>query len=244
VARHILSFAPGHGDANLLEGQLLLDQGDPAGLDFLERAMASDPASTIPACQLAARLHESRGETAASDAAKARAEARRRAEQDLSRERAHVRPSDVLSAPDCSGETAAALLRAVQRHRSHIRAAYLFKKCVAGGEKRPLYVLGVERKVFPWQNAARANRLLLRRISDVPGIPSEILVCVITRANRALLAKWKSLPGALLWSPASSSAAESAPLSVLPPSPRAVPRLRGAPLSARRAVPQTPAPAK
>lgn len=244
VAQRILELDPLHGDANLMEGQQRLEDGDGAGLEALERAMQADPAATLPACHLAERFLEAGGDYEAAAKYKARAEERRRAEQAIAQERAHVRPADTLSAPECSGEVAAALLRAVQHNASHIRSAYLFRKRVAGEEKRPLYVLGVERRSFLYQNAALANRLLLRRIGEGKGLPSDILICVITRANRALLEKWKSVPGCLLWSAAAQGTAEQAPMSVLPKPAPFAPHLREASGRRRPPAPQTTAPAK
>jgi Zn-dependent protease with chaperone function len=240
VGQYILGFDPAHGDANLLEGQLLLEDGDAAGLEALERAMRADAAFTVPSCHLAERFLEARGDSEAAAGYKARAEERRRAEQAIAQERAHVRPTDSLCTPDCPAETVAALLHAVQQNASHIRAAYLFQKRVAGDGKRPLYVLGVERKGFVYQNSARANRLLLRRISEVHGLPGDILVCVITRANRVLLANWKAVPGGQLWPQGLHSAADStAPAAPLPS--RAIPMLREPAARPSRPVPHSPA---
>jgi hypothetical protein len=211
VAQRILELDPAHGDANLLEGQMQLEEGDCAGLESLERAMAADSASIIPACQLAARFLDARKETEAAARYRVRTEERRKDEQAIAGERARVQADDFFCTADCSGDTAAALLRAVERNSTHIRAAYLLRKRVAGDERRPLYVLGIERRLFPYQNAARANRLLLRRVSEVPGLPGDIVICVITRANRGLLAKWNAVPGALFWSAALLSATGHSP---------------------------------
>jgi len=228
----------------LLEGQIRLEEGDIAGLAYLERAMSADAASILPACQLAARFLDARGDTEAAARYKARAEERRKTEQAIAWERAHVHASDSFCPADCSGETAAALLRAVEPNSSHIRAAYLMRKRVAGDEKRPLYVLGIERKFFPYQNAARANRLLLRRISEVPGLPGDIVICVITRANRSLLAKWKAVPGGLFWSAALLSATGHSPARNTWEPSQTLPLLREPRLRPTLPVRQTTAPAK
>jgi hypothetical protein len=86
----------------------------------------------------------------------------------------------------------------VERHSSYVRAAYLVRKQLPGYDRAPLYVLGIERHTFLHESAARSARLLLERITKTPGLPSGVLVCVVTRANRGLLAKWKALPDSLL----------------------------------------------
>ena len=244
VAECILELDPAHGDANLLKGQLNLEDGNPAGLDALERAMAADAASIVPACLAASRFLESRGETEAAARYKARAEERRQAEKVIAEERKQVRATDTLSAAHLPGEAANALLRALEEHASHIHSAYLLEKRVPGGGAKPLYVLGIERRTFLYQNAVRGNRLLLRRISEVPGLPGEILVCVITRANRGLLAKWKSIPEGFFWSPAMRRATGHAPTRAVTQSPRALPLLREPLAPGPVPVRQNPAPVK
>ena len=117
----------------------------------------------------------------------------------MAQEREHVRSTDVFLAADCPMATAAALRKAVEQNRSHIRAAYLMRKQTAEGDGRPLYVLGIERRHFPYENTGLANRLLLQRIMHVPGVPGDVLVCVVTRASRAMLARWKSVPASPLY---------------------------------------------
>ena len=244
VAHRILELDPAHGDANLLEGQLLLEVGDAAGLPALERAMAADAGAVLPACTLAARFMESRGDSESAAGYKARAEERRRAERTIAEERAHVRATDTLCAADCSAQTAAALLRAVEQNASHIRAAYLLRKRVAGDQKKPLYVLGIDRRRFPFQNAPRANRLMLRRISESPGLPGDILVCVVTRVNRALLAKWNSVSGGLFWSAALRRATGHVPARNLPEAAETQHLLREPPAAPSMPARQTPAAVK
>ena len=198
VATRILAIAPEHADANLLAGQLRLEDGEAAGIESLERAMRSDGRVVPIACGLAARFLEQRGQRDAAGEYHKRIEQYRKAEQAMAQERAHVRATDQFLPADCPAGTAEALRQAVGRNASHIRAAYLLRKQVAAGDPKPLYVLGVERRNLPFENAALANRILLERIMRVPGVPGDVLVCVVTKANRAMLARWKSVPQSLL----------------------------------------------
>jgi len=208
VAQRILKIQPAHGDANLLAGQLLIEDGNRGGLESLERAMAADPGAVPAACALAGRFLEARGEHDAAAVYRARAEARQKAAWAMAEERSQVRATDTFSTPDCPGETSEALRRAVQSHASHVRAAYLMRKQVDDGDRKPLYVLGIERRAFLHETATFANRLLLERIMRTDGVPGDVLVCVVTRTNRALLEKWRTVPDALLYPSAAYSRRE------------------------------------
>ncbi len=208
LAERILKIWPEHPDANLLAGQLRIEDGDPAGIEWLERAMRSDMRTVPVACTLAARFLDGRGDREAAEGYQKRCEEYRKCEAALAREREHVRPTDSFSPADCPAVTAGALRKAVERHGSHIRAAYLMKKQLAEGDRKPLYVLGVERRNLPYENTALAGRLLLERIVRAPGVPADVLVCVVTRTNRSLLERWKNVPGALLYPVTQNGAGE------------------------------------
>ena len=212
VAQRILEIHPGHGDANLLLGQLLIEDGSPAGLEALQLAMAANDGVIPLACALAARFLESRGEQEAAAGYRKRAEEQRKAEEAGAEARRHVRATDSFSPACCPEETLEALRRALEPHASHIRATYLMRKNVPGEDHKVLHVLGVERRAFIYENPGLANRLLLDRIARGHTIPPGILVCVVTRANRALLDKWKAVPGSRLW----PSPAQQAPQLLLP----------------------------
>jgi len=199
MAQRILEVSPEHADANLLAGQLFLEDGNPAGIEALERAMKSDSRMIPAACTLAARFLEGRGEREAAAGYQKRCEEHQKQEQANAQERSQVRASDEFLPPDCPAAIAEALGHAVERHASHVRAAYLMRKQSPEGNPKPQYVLGVHRRAFPCENTALANRLLLERIIQVPGMPADVVVCVVTHANRALLEKWKGVPRASLF---------------------------------------------
>lgn len=212
VAQRVLEISPDHADANLLAGQLMMEEGNRAGVDALERAMRSDARVTPVACTLAARFLEGRGERDLAAQYQKRGAEYRKQEQAIAQERSRVRSTDSFSTADCSAATAAALGQAVARHSSQVRAAFLMRKTLPAGDQKPLYVLGVERRGFIYENAALANRLLLERIMRTQGIPGDVLVCVVTRANRALLNKWKGVPDGIVYpgGPAAGAVAASA----------------------------------
>jgi len=199
LANRILNRCPEHADANLLAGQLRIEDGDPSGLEMLERAMRSDLRMVPAACTLAARFLEGRGDRDGAARYQKRSEEYRKCEQALAQEREHVRSTDNFLPADCPAVTVKAMRQAVEAHRSHIHAAYLMKKQLSEGDQKPLYVLGVERRHLPLENTARANRMLLERIVRMPGVPGDVLVCVVTRANRGMLERWKAVPRALLY---------------------------------------------
>jgi len=245
LAQRILAIAPEHADANLLAGQLLIEDGEPAGIECLERAMKSDLQVIPVACALAAQFLEARGERDAAAQYRKRGEEHQKQEQAIARERRRVRASDAFTTADCPAATAEALQGAVERHGSHVRAAYLTRKQEDRGSGRPLYVLGVERRSFPYENAALANRLLLERIARVPGMPADVLVCVVTRTNRALLDRWKQVPQSLLFSRAhAKTPGSNRPTATQAQAASAARLLRELPAPSSLPAPGTPATAK
>src|SRR5208282_3337008 len=127
VALRVLEIQPEHGDANLLAGQLLIEEGNRAGLESLERAMAAGPGAIPAGCALAARFLEARGEQEGAAGYRTRAEERHKREEAIAEERSHVRATDTFLAPDCPAAKVEALRHAVQCHGSHVRAAYLMR---------------------------------------------------------------------------------------------------------------------
>ncbi len=207
LAERILAIAPEHADANLLKAQLLLEEGNPAGIEALERAMKSDARMVTLACTLASRFLERRGEQETAASYQNRCEEHHKREQESARERSQVRAKDMFLPPNCPPATTRALLGAVELHAPHIRTAYLMRK--QGQDGKAQHVLGLERRSLPFENTALANRLLLERIMRSPNMPADVLVCVVTRANRALVAKWKGTPQSVLYPHASAVSAEA-----------------------------------
>ena len=241
LAQRVLELSPEHADANMLVGQLLIEDGNPAGVEAVERAMKSDSRMTPLGCKLVARFLEGRGEPEAAGGYQKRGEESEEQQQMAARERTQVRVSDEFLAPDCSSTTAQVLLRVLERHSSHVRAAYLMRTQGPERDGKPHYVLGVERRVFAYENVALANRLLLERIMRVPGMPADVLVCVATRANRQLVEKWKAVPHARLfpctagsWPDAAAVEMQTAgPANLLRPQPQAPLPARSSPAAAK-----------
>lgn len=243
LAQRILEIQPEHGDANLLTGQLMLEDGDAVGLEALERAMAAMPNAIPAACATAARFLDSRTNAEAAAVYRRRADEHREAEELLAEERRHVRATDAfVPAESCPAAVVSALRQVLDRHASHVRAAYLMRKRVAGDEGRPVYVLGIERRTFLHEKATLSDRLLLERITREAGLPRGVAVCVGSRANRRLLEKWRAVTGSLLWPVMEQTLCAPAP--VAPPLLRSTSASAGRTAHAPLPSPATPAPTK
>ena len=211
LAMRILDIEPEHADANLLVGQIMLEDGNAAGIEAIERAMTREPGMVPAGCTLAGRFLEARGERDAAAAYRKRCEEHQKQEQSRRREDGQVLPSDEFLAPNCPAVIAQSLAGVVERHGSHIRAAYLMRRNTPNANHEPQYVLGIERRLFLYENAALANRLLLERLMRAGAMPEGVVVCVVTRSNRELLDKWKRSPHALLYSRAAGGSSSAQP---------------------------------
>ena len=205
IAERILELDPDHADANLLAGQFACEDGDPIGLELLERAMSASPASIPVACATAARFLDLQKQPDAAASYRSRSDRHIKLEESFADERSHARLRDSFVSASCPQPVAVALRHALELHASSVRTAYLVRKLVPGDEQRPLYVLGIERRRFLWENEELADRLLLERISRVPGLPEGVLVCVASRDSQPMLSKWKSIPDAVIFPEAAAT---------------------------------------
>ncbi len=138
--------------ANYLLGQILIEQEDEIGIEYLERAMAKDPEIVLSGCQLIYSLLQKQGRE------KEAAQYRQRAEQHYElllltqQECSSVSTSDRFERHGLSAKVTAQFRQQLARY-PQIEEAYLVRKVLQYFPDRPYYVLGVirRRSFFEWE---------------------------------------------------------------------------------------------
>lgn len=187
LLRSILERNPDHVAANYRLGQILLALGDTTGIQYLNRAVASDPASVFPVCQKIYRHLREQGRDEEASRCFHRAEELGELLRKAEKECAAVSPADTLL-PHGLDEATVVRVREELAGCRGIQAAYLVRRSVACLPHRPFYVLGV----VPSRGFGRgdeAEARLLRRLATEVRLPADTCVVLLPRDNKPL---WKA----------------------------------------------------
>ncbi len=167
---------PGDPDADFVIGRLLLERGEPAGLDCLERATRAR-ALIIPACKEAIAYLSRGGDAAGAERWRERAEAHLDREMAARAERSGLSRTDRLLPADLTPESRATL-RGKLLELGGVRRAWIARKQVRVFPETPCYLMVIEPRWFT--NSAKT----LQRLAADPRGPGDTLF--VTR-------------GALIW---------------------------------------------
>ncbi len=185
-----------HASASFAYGRLLLGRDDPAGVAWIEQAMARDPEAALPGAHLIASFWQSRGreDRAAPyletlDGEISRLEA-------AQEERAQLRKSDELIEHGLDGAAVEALAAQLRR-QPKVKAAWLARKHVQHyGDQSPVYVLQVQLGGFHTEGwYAKTCQRLAQEIE----FPGEAFVSSREIAGRRLRNRMDALPSAKIY---------------------------------------------
>ncbi|MCC6139543.1 MAG: M48 family metallopeptidase [Nitrospira sp.] len=96
LLQQLLAKDPNHAAANLAIGRLLLAQDDQSGLQYLERAIAQNHETVIPACKLACSFLERRGNHKESMRYRIKAQRQRQQLLEVTEERRSLKTGDTV----------------------------------------------------------------------------------------------------------------------------------------------------
>ncbi|MEG3439609.1 M48 family metalloprotease [Pannus brasiliensis CCIBt3594] len=200
LLRSLLQRDPGHVGANFLLGQILLSRGDVTGIEYLESAMAKNPAIVIEGCQILANFFYERGNMDEVHRYRERAEIHYGALQRANAERANVTANDRFLPHDLSIETVNALCRQLSTH-PEIRAAYLVRKAVETFPEMPFYVLGIvrHRGAFEW-NGGAPDIGLVKRLAETLQCPGQTWIVLLNSSNRRLARSLRDVNNSAIYS--------------------------------------------
>jgi Zn-dependent protease with chaperone function len=140
----LLARQPGHVSGLYARGQLLLERGSEAGIDDLERVMAADSDSILPACGAIYAFLVSRDESRAlayRDRWLARSELERKRQAELD----SFDPATARLAPaDVGQDVLDGFAAAVRQHGQGVRQAFLLRRVIHCDDHARAWVLAVE----------------------------------------------------------------------------------------------------
>ena len=140
--KEVLALMPDHAAANFTLGDVLLEQGDEAGIQHLELAMGKDPNGTGSCCELIYNFLNSRGRAQDAEVYRQRAIEYYEKVELARRERESISVHDDFKFHGLSREALEAL-RSQLRNFPGLGSAYLVQKVVKHFPDQPSYVLGV-----------------------------------------------------------------------------------------------------
>lgn len=187
-----------HAEANFYYGQMLIEDGDEAGVAPLLRALELDPRCGDAVGQLLYGYHLQRGEP---DQAQAWLQRLRESAQQASAaeaERSRVHPNDPLQPHGLAAEIATAVATAARE--AGVYRAWLARRVLktAGADQ---YLIGIRMtgplRVHSAEKASAAARRLVERLNEV--VPSGFLLVIVDGQNAAYAKTLEKVAGAQLF---------------------------------------------
>ncbi|HKI93822.1 MAG TPA: M48 family metalloprotease [Gemmatimonadales bacterium] len=138
--RALLERAPEHPGARFYLGRILLADGDPAGVEYIEGVMRDEPSTTLAGCQVLYAYYQGRGDTTAAARCLKWAE-EYSGELEKAREERRQLPKGALVEPHGLPDEAIAALRTQLEKLRRVKRAYLVRRRVKWLPDRPAYAL-------------------------------------------------------------------------------------------------------
>ena len=142
VVHEFLRAQPDHPEANFVFGKMLVERKDARGVPYLQKAMASAPASVGAGCEAISWFLRGQGRIAEAASYRERGRRHQREWEAGQAEREDVNPTDKFLYHGLVQEDLAKF-RTQLAHFEFIGRAYLVRKQVKYLPDKPLYVLGI-----------------------------------------------------------------------------------------------------
>lgn len=194
--REFLSTHSQHAAANYALGKILLQQHDPTGIDYLERAMMADADNIMSACELIYSFAIQKGDKQTAEVYEQRAGQHYRLLLQAREERSQLGVGDRFEPHDLSVEAIAQLQQQLSSH-NQIAKAYLVRKIVQYLPEKPCYILGIEREFHKLKPETTDERELVQQL--IREISAEILVLILDDRTRDLEKKIGRIEGAAIY---------------------------------------------
>jgi Zn-dependent protease with chaperone function len=141
----VLDQKPEHPLANYQLGRLLIEKNEASGIDYLERAIANDPALVTRSCELLYEYYKQQGQLEKATAYQQKGEQHQETWKLGEHERQTVSYYDQF-APHNLSEVEIQQLAEQLSNYPEVRKAYLACKQLTHFPEKPLYVLGIIRR--------------------------------------------------------------------------------------------------
>jgi hypothetical protein len=188
---------PDYAPASQALGELLLENEDEGGIEWIEKAMSADSEYRIPGLLKLLEYFRAVADDARADGVIARLEQEQKILGVARRERKHVRRGDEFTPHGLSGEAIEKVRRRLRFH-PRIRTAWLVRKKVRLHADKPAYVLGLICRPFQ----PDADQWLARYVPGLLEITCTVVVLGLS--SRRLRARLEKIAGSLILSDSES----------------------------------------
>ncbi|MBV6626101.1 MAG: M48 family metalloprotease [Rivularia sp. (in: Bacteria)] len=181
LLKDFLDTNENHALANYFMGEILLNQQNPAGIKYIEKAMAKDIQIVIDGCQVIYSFLIGQNDINTANSYKQRAEEHYDKLVRAEEERQYIKPKDKYQPHGLSKSQLHSLCQQLSCY-TEIKEVYLVQKVLEYFPEKPLYVLGVTRKVNWWNetDTQPKNSHLENQLSNNIEFDGRIFILVIT----------------------------------------------------------------
>ncbi|NEQ22776.1 MAG: peptidase, partial [Microcoleus sp. SIO2G3] len=207
LLQSVLKMQADHVSANYLLGQILLEQEDAAGVEYLEKVMAKDIETVLPGCQLIYCFLQRQGRKKEAAQYRERAEQHYEMQLKAQQERSGVSESDRFQPHGLSTKVEAQFQQQLARY-PQIKEAYLVRKVVKFFPEQHYYVLGIVRRraLFEWEGEDQKlfkylaqDEELFKPLQDASEFPIQAWISLISRANHGLTKPLRQAAGVAIY---------------------------------------------
>ena len=199
IIRALLNEDPDHAAANYALGTILLDQGDEAGVEYLEKATSGGAGLAGESCQRISGYYLDKGDHKKSEEFRERAEMYFDLENRIQEQVFNFSLTDQFEPQDLEAARLAEIKSQLEKIRG-LESAYLFRKLLQGPADPTIYVLAFTTQ-FTWQNGENAKHvsILMEELSARVQLPSPSVLVSLDGPNSYLLPRIHSIAGAQLY---------------------------------------------
>jgi len=199
LLRRVVERQPDHVQANYTLGQMLLERGDPAGVEHIERTMEVVPEAVAHCCQLLYAFFRERGQAEEAEVYRRRLFKHYDLLEEAGRERESYNDGDPLEPHAFDAEQLGRLRERLGAY-DEIKAAYLARKSVEHFQDRPVHVLAVlpRARWYGLRSDAADSKLLGRLVNELE-LPPDTFVLILSRVYRKTAKVMKAMDGALVY---------------------------------------------
>jgi len=199
VLEQVIAQEPRHAAANFILGRYHLQKDDPRGVEFIETAIAADPALAQTGCNLLYAHFNRTGQRDKLRPLEHRFDEFQKQNVLARQERARITAADTFIAHELT-EPQIAALRKIFSSEPDIGAAAVARKKVEHIPNSPCFVIALRITVSWWKpRGQKANRELVHRVLKQVRLPGHFLVFVDEKNLKSLGKKVFAAPGGVIY---------------------------------------------
>jgi hypothetical protein len=194
--KNILETDPNHADANYKLGNILLDLGDDQGIEYLETAFKYDYSKIAFGCELIRAFLRQQGNFELADKYRERGDYHYKLFLLAEEERSIFSAKDTFKPHDLPDKTIKRLSRKLADY-PQMKEAYIVQKSLRYFPEKPLYILGVVRKGFLFEEYGDVlDQELINNLADDLTFPDSLHLISLNFRKRNLKKVLSRIPDA------------------------------------------------